>query len=525
MTSPTGPSGISSRVARGVGANFLGQAVNAIGQLLLVPLFLVYWGRQLYGEWLTLSAAVGYLAIVDFGMQMYVINRLNQLHSVGEWEDYNRTLHSAYFLSLVVSTASFVLLSTVFAIVPVEQWFRFSDTGRATAATVLVLLAAQVAFSIPQGLIAGVYRTIGEYPRGVMIGIAQKGAAILATVATLTAGAGLSVLAAVQIAPMAAAAVYVWFDLRRRHPQVQLGIRRRDTRQALSFLAPSFFFFLIQAAMALVFQGSTLVVGALFGAGQVAVFVTLRTLANALRQGFAAIIHALWPELTALEATKRFETLREIFILSSKAMLLLSVCGSLFLAFEGDDVVRLWTRGGIAYDNRLMAAFLALLLSQTYWLSSSIVMASSNNHRLLSFSYVASSVLGLGLGYLIAVPLGISGVVLGLLAGDLLVCAAFVPLRACRHIGQDYRGYASEVLLRGIPVALVVVGVVYLTTSAFDHVSAMQRLAAVGAATALSGLSMGYLLWFRPAERRRLGALLAEILPAPVGRIFKREAE
>ncbi len=516
------PSPRSSRVVRGIWANVVAQTVNVIGQLVLVPVILLSWGRQLYGEWLTLSAVVGYLAVVDFGMQMFVVNRLNQCHAVGETQEFNRILQSAYFLSIIVSTVAFLLLSGIMASLPLDRWFHFTITGRAEASWVALLLAGQVAFSIPQGLIAGIYRTIGEYPRGIMVGNVQKISAILATVATLVAGGGMVSVAAVQIAPMAAAAVFVWRDVRRRHPWVRPGIRERDMRLALSFLAPSFYFFLIQIAMALTLQGSTLIVGALFGAVAVAVFSILRTLANALRQAFAAINHALWPELTALEATRQFEVLREIFLLSSKAMLLLSVCGAAFLSATGADVVRLWTRGGIAYDHELMVTFLVLLVSQTYWLSASIILASSNNHRTLSICYGVSGILGAGLGYLFGKSIGVQGVVLGILVADLGICALLVPWHACRHIGQGYGRYAADVLLRGVPVAILVLGTVRLALWVIGDAPALLLLSVAGISTVAAGIPAGYFIWLRRTERRRVEGILCAALPFSVGKIFSK---
>jgi O-antigen/teichoic acid export membrane protein len=523
MKRPDNPSAITDRVARGVGVNVLAQVVNIFGQLVLVPLFIACWGVQLYGEWLTIAAAVGYLSIADFGMQMFVINRLNQCHAVGALDEYNRILHSAYFLSIIIATASLILFIAAFVFLPINIWFNIVFTDRKTAVIVLILLATQVAFSIPIGLIAGIYRTIGEYPRSVMIGLAQRVASIIITAAILSTGAQLSVVALAQILPLIAVAIFVWLDLRRRHPEIHLGVRHRNMRQALSFLVPSFFFFLIQMATVLTLQGSTLVVGALYGAGAVAVFVTLRVLVNTLRQAFSAVNHALWPELTALDTMKRFETIREINLFSSKAMLLFSVCGALFLLFEGNDLVYLWTRREIIYDHRLMIAFLLLLISQTFWGSSSIVLGSSNNHRLLGLCYIVSGLLGVSLGYFFGRLLGMQGVVLGLLIGDLLICSVIVPLQACRLIGQGYVSFVTEVLLRGVPVVIALISTLYLVTSTLGKVPIVLRLAIVLLTTALVGFLAGYYIWFQSTERKRLDILLGGIMTVSVSRVFTRE--
>jgi hypothetical protein len=51
----------------GVTANAFGQAVAVCIQLMGVPILLHYWGMQLYGEWLILTAITTYLAIADLG--------------------------------------------------------------------------------------------------------------------------------------------------------------------------------------------------------------------------------------------------------------------------------------------------------------------------------------------------------------------------------------------------------------------------------------------------------------------------
>ncbi|MFT5284217.1 MAG: O-antigen/teichoic acid export membrane protein, partial [Planctomycetota bacterium] len=81
----------------------------AAGQLVLVPIFLRAWGEARYGEWLTLSAMAAQIALVDFGVQTYVVNRLNQNYARGEIDQYNRVLHSALYWSLALAAVAFVI--------------------------------------------------------------------------------------------------------------------------------------------------------------------------------------------------------------------------------------------------------------------------------------------------------------------------------------------------------------------------------------------------------------------------------
>jgi hypothetical protein len=59
------------RISKLFAAQNLSQAVSLLTQLLLPPIFLHSYGVGLYGEWLALSAAIGYLGTVNYGIQTY----------------------------------------------------------------------------------------------------------------------------------------------------------------------------------------------------------------------------------------------------------------------------------------------------------------------------------------------------------------------------------------------------------------------------------------------------------------------
>jgi hypothetical protein len=60
------------RLLSSISAIFAGQLLNIVGNLLLVPLFLSRWSTGTYGEWMALSALVGYFGVTDLGMFSYL---------------------------------------------------------------------------------------------------------------------------------------------------------------------------------------------------------------------------------------------------------------------------------------------------------------------------------------------------------------------------------------------------------------------------------------------------------------------
>ncbi len=504
---------LTRRFSKGTLANLLTQLIHAAGQLAVIPVFLICWGKELYGEWLVLFAAVGYLKLVDVGVQHYVINRMNQCHAQGQRLEFTRVLHSAFFWSTALSLG-LILSVSVFAFqFPVERWLGFTVTDHFTAASVAVFFAVQVVASIPLGLIAGIYRTIGEYPRGVMVANVQRLFFYCVTIGSVWAGGELAVTALMQLLPLCGAALFVVCDLKKRHPWVYLGIRERDHGLALSFLQPSLLFFLMTVSMMLTVQGTSILIGAVVGAGSVVLYATLRTFTNFIRQGAAAVNHALWPDITALESQGRYDTLRAIHQLGVKSLLLLCFFFAIFFHFGGEAIVTLWTQGKLEFDQWLLDVFLLHLIIQGMWLNSSIFLSATNHHQQLAKVQFFSACAGLFLAWLWIERYGLPGVALGVCIPEILLMAWFVPREACALIGQDAGKFCKEVFLKGLLlfIALGLSAAWLWGLPVFGNF--VLRLGFMAAAVAALGYILAWSFWFDGRDKEIIRKVLSPLFP------------
>jgi len=505
---------ITRRVSLGALAVFLGQGITMVGQVSVVPVFLWAWGAERYGEWLSLYAIVGYLTILNFGMQMYVVNRLNQAYTLKKIDEYNLILHTALKLFLIVSCVGGVIVAAFCFLLPFERWLHFVHTTHITAALAGFLLSLQILGNIPMGLVTGTYRTFGELPRGQMIGNVQKSLFFLLTALVLGLHGGLLDVAAVQLLPLIGVTVYVLMDLHKRHPEIDIGISKADWRLAITFLGPSLFFFIIQISGGFTFQGSILLVGAVVGPAAVAVYSVLRTLANLIRQIVGSVNSVLWPELTSLEALGDYAHLREAHALLVKGALALCGTAAVFLHFEAKDIVAFWTGGRIVFDQTLMDLFLMYLILQIPWIASSVFPAATNRHQKLAIAYIVSGALGLILGYLfssqvIGVGLGTRGVILGVLVGEVLTAGWYVPALTCRILGENLRRYWLSFVFRGTPILVAEALVAWWISAAI--ITPVARFILIFLTVAILALVGSYFWWADSEERNRMQDILARV--------------
>src|SRR5690606_18736366 len=108
-------------------------------QFLLVPIFLYFWGADLYRDWLVILSTVGFLSLLDFGLQPYYSNLLLLSWSRGAREEFRRALHHGLALYLMMAA---VILPILFLAAYLLPWSGILGLETLGGRAVVVLLVA-----------------------------------------------------------------------------------------------------------------------------------------------------------------------------------------------------------------------------------------------------------------------------------------------------------------------------------------------------------------------------------------------
>ncbi len=454
----TGPSARPSRrgrVLRGLAALVCGQGIRTLGHLMLVPLYLRYWSATAYGEWLALASLTGYLSAFDLGVNTAGVNRLTQEYARGDLGAYARYQASALTFYAVVAGAGSLLLALAVWQLPVVRWLGLRAIPPGQAAWVGWLLGVQILLAMPVGFLAAIYRTTGRLAWTGWLGNARALAALALVPAVLGLGGGMPALAGFQLVPLAAVAVFVLWHGSRQWPALMPRPTVARFSALRQLMAPSLLFALMTLANALTLQGAVLLVVSQLGGAAVAVFVTSRTLTSLIRQGVFTINNALWPHLTAMEATGeygRLHMMHRLIVLGSSA---LSIAFAAALWQVGPEVIAVWSGGKLVADVDLLRLLLVQVVLQAPWVASSVLPVAFNQPQTVAVASAVSSVVGLAIATLIIERYGAAAVPIGLIIGEALACYVFVPRESCRLIRANYRQFAmGQWVGLGVGVAL-----------------------------------------------------------------------
>ena len=491
------------RVLPAANAIFLGHVMVRLGSLVLVPLFLRYWSPISYGEYLTLFAAVGYLASLDIGMQWAAVNRLTQAYARNDLDEYRTVQHSSLFFYLLLSASVTVLVASLVWLFPIPHWIGLRMTKPTTATLVIILLAGYVMWSMPMRLISAIYQTTGNLARSQWIANAQQLLVVLLSALVLILGGGMLAIASLQILTVGFISLFVLLDVRRRSPELLPGIAEAKLSVLKELARPSLLFALLVVGNLIAYQGSTLLVSAALGGLSVAVLSVTKAMIDVVRQGLYSINLALCPDFARMETLGELEKLRMVHRITVAAVAAVTLAVAASAWYEGALIITVWTRGRIEPDVTLLRLFLILMAFQTPWAASSTVATATNRHKVQAIGYFFSAIVGIGLVAALLPRLGPRAVPVGLTIGEAIGCYHFVIKATCQIIGESYSAFALRFWSGFAAVSAAV-----LTASwAIHHMMPgpmLVRWAVMGLFTVLLAAACAWVVWLTPEDRALL---------------------
>ena len=228
---------------------FVGQGLSVLTQLLVPPFFFKFYGSgvEVYDEWTALSAAIGYLGTLNYGVQTYASNQMTILYGGGDVQGAKAIQASAFRLLLLFCVVCAVVGLAVF-LLPVAGWLRLRHVGAHAAAVTLYLLILQIGMNMFFSLLTNSYMAVGLLHRGNYISSAQRLLMILGMAAAIALHSSFPVLAGVQLLSYMVFLVYALLDLRHVAPDLVPDLREGSWEQVKGILKPSGQFGLIGIA-------------------------------------------------------------------------------------------------------------------------------------------------------------------------------------------------------------------------------------------------------------------------------------
>ena len=413
---------VRDRLRKGFAAQGLAQVINLIIQFGGVWLFIHFWGGPLYGQWLILSTLPSYFSLSDLGFASAAGTEMNLRLGRGDRAGALRVFQSAWVLVTLVSLLVTLAVVGLVHLIPNHPLPKLT-LPRAEIISIVTILAFQVFFDMQTGLIGNGYRTDGHFAVGTLIRQGVRIAESVAIVIALSCHAGLVALALAVTLTRLVGNLLTVLDLRRRVPWLVIGWRHADRETLKSITSPALSFMGFPIGNALSLQGIVLVIGFTLGPTTVALFSTTRTLTRAVWQVLNAITNTIWVELSSAFGSGDIALACSLHRRACQAALWIAVTFSTGLFFAGPFLYHLWTRKHLTFEPALFALLLLVVIANSLWSTSYVVMIAVNRHQQLALVYVGATAASLALAAVLTPLMGLHGTALSLLVIDVFMNA------------------------------------------------------------------------------------------------------
>ena len=414
-----GLTGLRRRLLKGLAGHAFNQPLGILIQLVSVPLLLAAWGVQMYGEWLIVMAIPAYLVRSDIGFTTAAYNEIAMQSGRGDRAGAGATFQTCWLVVTASSLVAALLVIVAAHVVPVGAWFGFTALVPAAVAWIVVAPVVRVVINIQTELLNAGFVSAGAYGRGAfMQGLIRLLEFLLRV-----------------------GAVVIVVAMRRVSPWLHHGVAAANRRTARRLLGPGLGFCGMTVANMLKIQGMVLVVGAVLGPAAVVVYSTLRMLTRSLEQILSTFHSTVQPEIAAAHGQGNMPLMRQLHGGACRVALWLALAAAAGLAVAGPWFVGVWTGGAVAVPGPLYAALIAVMVLNSIWIATLLVLHGLNRSRRLAVANLAIVAVGLGAAAVLGGTMGLTGVGLALLGVEAGMTVTIVN-RTLRLLESPLFGFA-----------------------------------------------------------------------------------
>ena len=408
-------------------ASTVQKVVRIAEQLLLVPFFIMAWGVDFYGEWITLTMVPAMLAFSDMGFGASAANRFVLQFLAGKTQEAANTIRSGFVVVSIIATGMMLLAAGVLYLLDCFNVFHYMLFSRAEAIAVLMILMAARVLNFFQQLYDGHFRATRRAALGIHLHTFFSILTIVAGLLVLIPHKGPVYFALAQL--VASALFTVYFVIRARklltnefHTRGKVVVSDMKTIASLGFG-----YFLSPIWQGLFMQGTTFAVRVTLGPIAVAVFETVRTLTKSINHLFNLVTLTVFPEMQFELGAGNMPRVRQLYRAVLSSLIGLSIIGVGILLVEGTSIYGWWTKWQLTATDGLWYVFVFSMLVNAAWWSTVNVYVAYNKPYRYTFPALLATCITVPATYLLALHYGLAGAAVGCLLLDVILAVALVP--------------------------------------------------------------------------------------------------
>jgi len=411
------------QIVRGMSSGLVARGIAFVVSFFSVPLTVRYLGGERYGAWVTISTAMAWIALADFGLSSSLTNAVSEGYASDNHELAGDYVAAAFWSLAAVALLLSALFFPLWRIVPWQRVFNVESLqARAEIGPAVAIAFAVFVLNFPFSIIAKIYGAYQEVTQANIWNTAGNVLSLAALVVATQLKGGLAALviavsgSVLFINVISAGWLFGWSK-----PWLFPNPVRVSWSAVKKLTSLGGMFFLIQMAALVLFQTDNLIIAHYLGAAAVTPYsVTWRLFTYTIIFQILAG-PSYWPAYAEAFARGDKAWVRRSFPTNFKITVASTLALALPLVFFGQWIIRKWA-GSVAVPSS------SLLLWMGVWSviygamsSQSCLLASAGRIKVQAIYSSVAAAVNLILSIILVKRLGLTGVIMGTI-GAFLIC-------------------------------------------------------------------------------------------------------
>ncbi|MDF1613095.1 lipopolysaccharide biosynthesis protein [Stygiobacter electus] len=426
---------IFSRLFKNFTANAIGQVINILIQFFTVPIFLTFWRKEVYGEWLLLFTIPNYLVLSDFGFGIVASNEITIQMQRKNYKAVSEIFTSIWFLISLISVFIFTIMLIFSKIINFTKILNIQTIVANEVTLIILILIGYTLLSMQTNMIESGFRCIQKYHIGVsyLNSIRLFEWTILIFMVISKHG------------PVAAAwslfigrfigFMFMIYKLYGTNNYTRFRLKNLSLKWIKKMFSPSVSLMAFPLGNAIVTQGSILFIGWFVGAVGVVLFTISRTYSRIIYQTITMLNYAYWPEYSIAYGADNFLLLKKLGRTSITFAFWISLILFIILSLVANSFFRIWTKGNFSPDIKIIYLLMIDSILISLWNTTSIMLTSDNTHKLIAKGYIFIIIIMMALAALLTNLYSMYGMIIALIIGDACILIYFFN-RGLKKLGD-----------------------------------------------------------------------------------------
>lgn len=436
------------------------RIITTLCSIITVPLILSTLGEEEYGLWILLMSLTGYFGLSNLGISYSLKNKVAYLFAESKHNEINNFISACFlfysFLFILILGIVYLLIYT--DLFPfnflLSQNIVFIDKAKVVFTIIITFYLFNVFVA---GVINNTFHGLQEISRLNIVGAIYSVISSVIFICFLLTRPSLIGIVFFQGFSNILQITILYGILKRKFNWLKISIRISNLKYMKAIKASSFYFFTGSILTIIITSVDNIVISHYVGLSSVFIYAILFKL-FLIPSGALPIATASWPLISSLHQKKEYSELKKFYSNVLRLNVMSKVPLFVVAAIFSKEIISFWVGSDVFYGYSLVVIFLLTWILWVWNGSNMVFINAMSLHKLVQLPLFFEATINLSISILLVkyTSLGIVGVALGTLIGQMLVSVHYVPRILSRQLDiKPFKEFSKIIIPLLIPFSLL----------------------------------------------------------------------